>query len=245
MFFLLVAIAGTIAAIYQAYVTYADTQPKKPRHKRLLLVFIVVAILSLIAFFVQRSQEREQQDMESKEGAYDPPLHDVQTIYPPIIFAGTLYENNGHTVTLNNETGLDATIVDGKLKVELKLYDDRGNLMAEIVNGEWQIHNPSLEANRDDRGFEIVAPGRRVLFQLDLVSDTLYCDGILFTGGLYVYSREPRIGGFNSGVAPTRHPEDIWLPQNFRVPRIFRYPMKMHFHEREPLSNEMRRRGYR
>ena len=82
-------------------------------------------------------------------------------------------------IFMGNTDLFDIRFVDKKLMLTLNVYDDVGNVVAEIENSKWRPNpNFSGKFNYDDRGFEVINNQGVVAVSVDIVDKKL----IVFQG---------------------------------------------------------------
>lgn len=229
-FTLIVIIAAALLQIIDVIQEFQETD--KGFWAYLIIVFKIIVAIALCFIAGEELLSKKEKDQRDQGYGEIAPNKKIKGItYPIIRFGGTSFENTGSTVAVGEETQLSAKVVNEKLVLEVKIKDSRNNVIVHINEEGWQPYSSDIDFNNDNTAFEVVRADKRVIFQIELKNDTVFCQGILFGGGGYVSGDADH---FSVGVIPN-HTEKIWLPPNLRIPRIFKYPRNKHYQKRETI----------
>ena len=106
------------------------------------------------------------------------------------------------------------------------IRDEKGDIVATIDGKTWKLYKEGYDYNNDDKGFEIVTPDKKVLFQIFLESEIVHIRGLIMTDkktGFYIH--ECDYGSAWNPVNPAKF--------NFEIPktvkRLFKYPREKYF----------------
>lgn len=135
---------------------------------------------------------------------------------------------DGKILGLDEEVGLAVSEKDGEVKLSFKIRNKNGELVAEMVDNEWELNRRNFyKRNFDNSAIEVIDNQGDVIFQIELMHDRIKLQGKLYskTGlGIAFFSNEKccsTIRGFDSTNANEIH-----------IRPIFKYPSDRHFGER-------------
>ena len=95
------------------------------------------------------------------------------------------FGNNYLPVCGGDTSALLITWLDDNLRVDSKIYDIDGKLVAEIIDNEWQVNqNTSFKMNADESGLEVVDNYGVVALQIKVEANTVQVNGMIHCDGL-------------------------------------------------------------
>lgn len=130
----------------------------------------------------------------------------------------------------DRKTPITIKLVNNKLRVSCSFTSLDGNIVAEIIENEWQINpNNYFRRNYDDQGLEVIDAQGIMKFQIDLVNENeIVVGGFFKFGNIYFTQKETYM--FNPNH-PTEESEII-QQHSSNVAYMFVYPETSHFGER-------------
>lgn len=126
-------------------------------------------------------------------------------------------------------------IKNNELFLNIVIRNEKGEIIATIEGQTWKIYKDDYDYNNDEKGFEIVTPDKKVVFQIFLKDTIAYIRGLIMTEkkiGFYIHE-VPSGGSLWQPVNPSKW--DYEIPSDL-VNRIFLYPREFHYGERD-LNN--------
>lgn len=113
--------------------------------------------------------------------------------------------------------------INGKLNISAIIRDSKGDEIASISGNNWEITNSqNIEYNNDSKGLEIMT-GKRVIFQLNIVKDTVICYGMFCSeNGTCLYADST--GNLYSPIKNTALTQRFILPPSLIIKPLFKYP---------------------
>jgi len=148
------------------------------------------------------------------------------TSHPPFVkFGGFAGHSNQHIIVFgdNPVDPINVNKVKGQIKIDVVLRDSNGDEYARIDGDSWEISNiNNIEYNNDSSAFEIRS-GKRVLFQIEIIKDTVFCYGMLCSeNGSCIYGYQD--SHVATPVSPIKPSQRFVLPPDLILQPIFRYP---------------------
>jgi len=117
-----------------------------------------------------------------------------------------------------NEPLLWITNKNGKLLVSANIFDEKGDLIAELRENEWQLNKALIfTRNYNDSALEVCKTDGKVVLQLVSIDNVINFLGILRCK--------------NGAVFSVSRTEDgaLIAPWELNIPKIFEYPAGLHF----------------
>ena len=113
--------------------------------------------------------------------------------------------------------------LNSKLNISAIIRDSNGDEIASISGNTWQITNSqNIQYNNDSKGLEIIT-GRRVIFQLNIVKDTVICYGMFCSEeGICIYADST--GNVYTPIKNIRLTQRFVLPPGLIIRPLFKYP---------------------
>lgn len=128
---------------------------------------------------------------------------------------------------------LSLSLKSGKLLVSTTIRDDKGELVAELRNNEWQTNKNSIfDRNYTDNALEVRDQNGKVALQVVHFGDTIHLAGIFRcrSGWTNVFCPVPEGGAVIDIKPPGQEPQHSIAP-------IFEYPSELHFGSCPGLSS--------
>lgn len=127
---------------------------------------------------------------------------------------------------------LKAWINDDKLFLSVVIRNQIDEIIATIEGQTWKVYNIEYDYNNDDKGFEIVTPDKKVVFQIFLKDHIVHIRGLILSDqkfGYYVYNDPTDKGAMLEIVDLTK--KTFMIPDF--VPKIFMYPRETNYGVRD------------
>lgn len=136
---------------------------------------------------------------------------------------GIKFQNNEHDISFGEPIDpIKLTKTKGEIYLNAFIRDSKGDPIAMLFERGWEIINTEgIEYNNDETAFEIISGGR-VIFQIQLSRDTVYCYGMICSEGGRCLFSDPK-----NGVVPLpklQGTQRFILPTDFILPPLFKYP---------------------
>ncbi len=143
-----------------------------------------------------------------------------------------------------------AKISNSELFLNIVIRNEKGEIIATIDGHTWKMYKGGYDYNNDDKGFEIVTPDKRVVFQIFLRENIVVIRGLLMfddKSGLYIEDA-PKEGhknkldlenGYTVIALPVRT-EKVQFAIPTQVPKLSKYPRETNYGVRDynnPLNN--------
>lgn len=137
-----------------------------------------------------------------------------------------------------------AWLKEGKLKVNTRLLDPEGHVIASLIENEWKVNRPTYayDRNFNDTSLEVKDHFDNVVFQIDISRNNIFLRGIFnrpdsLVASVFTYAptsiRDTSALGavvlFNK-----KNYKELYLNPNspIRIKPIFKYPSSLHKGER-------------
>lgn len=121
----------------------------------------------------------------------------------------------------------------GQILIFATVRDSKGDPLARLSGNSWEISNKAgIEYNNDGSGFEITA-GERVVFQINIIKDTVFYYGMMCGENgqcTYLGPRLPYIP-----VRKMQGTQRFILPNDFLLTPLFKYPRYKYLGVRESV----------
>ncbi len=159
-------------------------------------------------------------------------LFSNETSKYPILEIG----NSGSMLVQAGEPGTPILIIGGnellitkvnqQVKVSVKLFDQKGNLLAELIDNEWGINkNHIYDRNYSVDALEVRDSRGKVILQVKVLADRIQLQGIFWAANGFGFAI-----WVENGMALMRHlkPNGHY---NHVIQPMFKYPSDMHLGE--------------
>jgi hypothetical protein len=185
-------------------------------------VAISLAVLAINTITTQRHDEK----VNAKIGNFGKQKDCL--IQNPVIVAGKMVmENNayfGIGVNGLNVNPLNVEQKNKQLSIIAYIRDSKGDMIATIAGRTWEIVNSQgIDYNNDDSAFEIVTLDGRLIFQIQLQTNVIICQGMICSEYGYCVFLDNINGVFYPGKKSDA-PQRFVLPERSVTETIFKYP---------------------
>ena len=230
---ILLLIALSCISIIDIVSEFKSHKEKFKKYGTPIIIGKVVVALLLLSYTIYEVYDKHISDERDKSyGEVLPDFKQSNSYYPDMYFGGTLHSNSGSIISINEDNTLSAHVENGKLLLTAKIKDAHGNTLVDINKEGWQAYSSDIDFNNDNTAFEVVRADKKVIFQIELKGNVLYCNGIFFSGNAYIRGDD---NGIHQGFIQP-HMERVWLPEKHNLPRIFRYPRGQNYQKREAIK---------
>ena len=143
-------------------------------------------------------------------------------------------------INKNKGNFFKAWIENSRLFINMVIRNEVGEIIATIEGQTWKVYKDGYDYNNDDKGFEIVTPDKRVIFQIFMKEDLVFVRGLVLSDnkeGYYIIEKPKE--KYSSKLAIVNLNQKKWEVPD-AVPKIFKYPRESYFGERDlnnPLNN--------
>ncbi len=149
-----------------------------------LTLGLIITVLIFGYNEYSKQQDREEAEFQRKINTQTGkiyPYEDKSIIATKILVGGALMEvKNGVLFTDHGTPLVSINKVDGKLFISAIIYDDDGNVIAEILNNEWKINpNFSFDRNYTENLIEVKDNKGDIILQAVNLGDVIYFSGIV------------------------------------------------------------------
>jgi hypothetical protein len=195
-----------------------------------IVVIIGLAYLSYLAF----AENKRDKEIKSNIGHIEARAN---FSYPTLHIGGD-FRHNLIDLQFEHEltTSIKAHIENGRLIVDANIRDSHGNGLAYLSDGIWYMGKSDIQYNNDNTGYEMITLDGRVIFQLDLKNDTVFCKGLICgEKGTCIYAYDT---GFYTIKKDLTNSAQFDIPEGIQIPHLFLYPRELHLGERVINKNK-------
>lgn len=119
-----------------------------------------------------------------------------------------------------------------RIMVSTSIFDGKGNLVADLVNNEWQVNrNVSYDRNFTDNALEVKDSSGDIVLQVRLVEDRVQLQGKFYgpNGDAIAFGKGVDASGSLGGIMEMTGPNNPVL--KMKIQPMFLYPSELHLGE--------------
>lgn len=199
---------------------------RKSMFLKTMMVFKVLVGIGLGTYGIKEYQETEKEKKISatfgvfgkqKDATRKDPLISLgSNASQDMAGGGVLKLGHGPVKPLSIYTANDQLLLD------IKINDSRGDGIAILSGRTWKIvDTDGIDYNNDDYGFEIITNEGRVIFQIEVRTDTVICNGMFCLERGFCFFYTNKTSYMAGAIGPDKRFD---LPDDFQIPPIFKYP---------------------
>lgn len=222
-----------LIAVVAAYVNYLSPTSSSSKNRQNFILSSLTALLIFSAYYFNDRNSNLEEAMKAREGVLSsssPLPVEFNVLEKMTLLVGnttTGMTNVRHPIGFADGESLSVKKLDNQIAVSLKIYNYKGQQIAELVDNEWVINSDRSivwDRNYTKNALEIVNNKHDVIFQIVVLKNVVKIQTKLYDkfGNLYVlYENEKGSGSISIGGK-----ED-----EYKIKPIFKYPSKEYFGE--------------